>query len=59
MEDILYFFLDVLNGVEIRGMSWPINSLNSVVLQPLFDFPRIMNWGIVLLKKGPGNIILE
>lgn len=59
MEDILYFLPYVFNRVEIRGMRRPINGPNSILLQPRFDFPQSVNWGIILLEKGSRSIILE
>src|SRR6266853_4375156 len=49
-KPLLELLPEMLNRIEVRGLSWPVHNLDSVVLEPGFGLFASMFRGIILLK---------
>src|SRR6266853_2815113 len=47
---LLKLLLEMLNKIEVRGLSWPVHNLDSVVLEPGFGLFASVFRVIILLK---------
>src|SRR5216683_3087810 len=49
-KPLLELLLEMLNRIEVRGLSWPVYNLNSMVLEPGFGLFASVFRVIILLK---------
>ena len=49
-KPLLELLPEMLNGIKVRGLSWPLHNLNSVILEPGFGLFAGVFRVIILLK---------